>query len=111
MLSFRLDYPPTVNLYWRTWNGRPVLSAQGRAYRSAAAEFRPESPLESRLAVCLQLTMPDRRKRDIDNVAKAVLDAIGHAGIWYDDCQVDKLLIERIGIEPPGCVDVIIEEL
>jgi crossover junction endodeoxyribonuclease RusA len=111
MLSFRLDYPPTVNLYWRVWNGRPVLSAKGRAYRSAAEEFRPPTPLDTRLAVRLRLTMPDRRKRDIDNVAKAVLDAIGHAGIWHDDSQVDRLLIERIAIEPPGCVDVIIEEI
>lgn len=110
-MHFRLDYPPTVNHYWRVWNGRPILSAKGRAYRTAAEEFRPAIPLSSRLAVSLQLTMPDRRKRDIDNVAKAVLDAIGHAGLWNDDCQVDRLLIERVAVEPPGCVDVIIEEL
>lgn len=111
MIAFRLDYPPSVNKYWRSWRGHVVLSGDGKRYRSAAAEYARASPLTGRLAVSLQLTMPDNRKRDIDNTAKAVLDAIGHAGIWLDDSQVDRLLIERLGIEPPGCVDVIIEEL
>jgi crossover junction endodeoxyribonuclease RusA len=61
--------------------------------------------------VSLELIEPDRRRRDIDNVAKAVLDACGHAGIWEDDSQVSKLYIARAGIEKPGCVDVIIEQL
>lgn len=111
MLSFRLDYPPSVNHYWRSFRGMVVLSAAGKAYRGAAAEFSTPQPLTGRLAVSLELTMPDRRKRDLDNCCKAILDAIGHAGIWVDDCQIDRLLIQRVGVEPPGCVDVVIEEL
>lgn len=111
MISFRLDYPPSVNHYWLAFRGRVVLSNDGKRYRSAAAKHGGDSPLTGRLSVELRLTMPDRKRRDIDNTAKAVLDAIGHAGIWLDDSQVDRLLIERLGIEPPGCVDVTIEEL
>jgi crossover junction endodeoxyribonuclease RusA len=113
--AFRLDWPPTINHYWKTRcvNGRPIVYATpaAKAYREAAADQRPTAPLLGRLAVSLELTMPDRRRRDIDNAAKAVLDAISHAGIWQDDSQIDKLLIERIGIEKPGCVDVVIEQL
>lgn len=110
-LTFRLDYPPSVNHYWRSFRGQVVLSAAGKQYRSAAAQYARTEPLTGRLSVSLELTMPDNRRRDIDNTAKAVLDAIGHAGIWVDDCQVDLLVIRRIGVEPPGCVDVVIEEV
>jgi crossover junction endodeoxyribonuclease RusA len=109
MLSFRLDYPPTVNRYWRHWRGMVVLSPEGRRYRQAAMEFAPPEPILSRVSVALQVTMPDKRKRDLDNVLKAVLDALGHARIYRDDSQVDRLVVERIGIEPPGCVDVFVD--
>jgi len=106
---FRLDYPPSVNTYWRSWRGRVVLSARGLAYRTAAAGLtRARFDVGDRLRVALALTMPDKRIRDIDNVAKAVLDAIGHAGIYDDDSQIDFLSIQRLAVEPPGCVDVTI---
>jgi len=56
------------------------------------------------------LFMPDRRKRDIDNTLKALLDALTHAGVWLDDSQVVDLRIRKsptLG----GFVSVIIEEL
>jgi len=106
---FRLDYPPSVNTYWRSWRGRVVLSAKGREYQSAAVGVTDVTfDSEDRLAVSMELTMPDRRRRDVDGVFKAVLDAIGHAGIYDDDSQIDFLSIKRLGVEPPGCVDVTI---
>ena len=111
MISFRLDYPPSVNHYWKSFRGMVTLSAAAKAYRAAAADYALPAPLQGRLAVSLELLMPDNRRRDIDNTAKAILDAIGHAGIWRDDCQIDRLVIQRVGVEPPGSVDVIIEEL
>lgn len=38
---------------------------------------------------------PDRRRRDIDNVQKALLDALQHAGAYSDDSQIIRLSIER----------------
>jgi Holliday junction resolvase RusA-like endonuclease len=32
---------------------------------------------------------------DVDNFAKAVLDAVTHAGIWRDDRQVEMLMIRK----------------
>jgi len=45
--------------------------------------------------------MPDRRRRDLDNLLKSLLDAITHAGIWDDDSQVKHLEIREFGREPP----------
>lgn len=119
----RLPYPPTVNTYWRSvpvqsGSGRPsvkvLISGRGRAYRSevkalCTAEMLrsgfggfPEGPLRVELAV----EMPDRRKRDLDNLLKGLLDAIGHAGVYGDDSQIARLEVERLGVRKPGGVTV-----
>jgi len=62
----------------------------------AQRDDMPAELLTGRLAVRLQLYPPDRRKRDVDNLAKAPFDAItASAAVWLDDSQVDTLLIER----------------
>ena len=38
---------------------------------------------------------PDKKRRDLDNHMKALLDAITHAGLWEDDEQIDQLQIYR----------------
>jgi crossover junction endodeoxyribonuclease RusA len=48
-----------------------------------------------RLAVEIEAHVPDKRKRDLDNLFKAVLDSLTHAGVWADDSQIDALRIVR----------------
>jgi crossover junction endodeoxyribonuclease RusA len=36
---------------------------------------------------------PDHRRRDLDNLAKAILDALQHAGVYGNDCQVKLLTL------------------
>ena len=38
---------------------------------------------------------PDNRRRDIDNVQKALLDALQHGGAYADDSQIVRLSIEK----------------
>ena len=38
---------------------------------------------------------PDRRRRDLDNLPKAVQDSIAHAGVFEDDSQIDLLIVRR----------------
>ena len=87
--------------------GQPTLISS----REAAKGLTKVKAGKSRVKVSLYLIMPDNRKRDIDNVLKAVLDAIGHAEIYHDDSQVDELHVVRGHVEPPGCVDVIIQKI
>ena len=37
----------------------------------------------------------DRRRRDIDNIAKALLDALQHGGVYIDDSQIVDLRIKK----------------
>lgn len=115
-----LPWPPTINTYWRhmTIRGKPVvsISARGRDYRKAVIGevlrrcVRKPEPMTGAVAVRLELWPPDRRIRDIDNYAKAIFDAMTHAGVWRDDSQVDELHIYRMGVQAPGAAVVEIWE-
>jgi crossover junction endodeoxyribonuclease RusA len=54
---------------------------------------------------------PDRRKRDLDNITKALLDALVRAGVLKDDYQVARLYAERDLPEPPGKVRLVVGEV
>jgi crossover junction endodeoxyribonuclease RusA len=51
-------------------------------------------PLAGSLAVSVDFYLPDRRRRDLDNLSKAVLDACNGV-VWEDDQQVTQLHITK----------------
>lgn len=106
-----LPWPPSTNRIWRNVavNGKPrtLLSEEGRRYRTNAAQMCMlggvnNRQLAGRLAVSLVACPPDRRARDLDNVLKATLDALTHAGVWLDDSQIDLLSVERAQVVKGG---------
>jgi crossover junction endodeoxyribonuclease RusA len=113
-VTVELPYPPSVNRLWRSVGGRTLLSREGRRYRrevmARLAAMRAQ-PMRGRLAVRIELHPPDRRRCDIDNAQKALVDALEHAGLFEDDSQIDDLHTRRAGIVPGGRVLVEIVEL
>lgn len=110
--TYRLPFPPSMNHYWRRHGHIMHVSAKGHAFRRDVYELcNGEPPLTGRLAIQLELTLPTRRKCDIDNYVKSTLDALAHAGVFENDNQVDELRVKRLHVEPPGCCDVTITEL
>jgi crossover junction endodeoxyribonuclease RusA len=91
------------------------LSKEGRQYREVVAgivcEQVKRKPLKRKLSMCLEAYPPDRRRRDVDNLPKAVLDALGHGGLYLDDSQIDRLLVERCDIVSGGGLRVVVFEL
>lgn len=110
-ITLDLPWPPSVNRYWRNVQGRMVLSREGRRYREAVdglvwRHLQQEGEQigfgESDLEVTIEAYPPDKRKRDLDNLLKATLDALEYAGLFTDDAQIDRIIITRRENTSPG---------
>lgn len=104
-LTLTLPIPPGTNNLYATVHGHRVLSSEGRAYKARASRLaiaealvsRWRYPVGGRLTVAVRLWFADRRRRDIDNI-KALIDSIAE-GLRFDDCMIDRLEIERAGVD------------
>lgn len=112
--SIDLPFPPTVNTYYRSIvRGKRaivLISEKGREYRKAVAQLVQIARLKSfgqqRLAISINAYMPDRRRRDLDNLTKSVQDSLCHAGVFDDDSQIDQITIRRMHVQAPGRIAV-----
>lgn len=119
MINIRLPFPPTMNTYWRNFRGRTVLSLRGRKFKKMVGEIVLTSIKKDlikeiynkRLEVYIDYFPPDRRKRDLDNYVKAILDGLEEAQVYANDEQIDRLLLNRKEIVKGGYVDVTISSL
>lgn len=118
--SFILPWPPSVNSYWRhptkgPLAGRHLISVEGRAYRVAVKHALDEQRFDAmgadRLAVDIVVEVPDRRRRDLDNITKGLLDALCEAGLYADDSQIDDLHIIRGQVHAPGYIRLTIRSI
>ena len=114
VVEITLPWPPTVNTYWRQFQGRVLISKQGREYRKVVADQvmlqRAAKHLDHAVRVEIKAFRPDRRRRDLDNLLKALLDSMTHAGVMDDDALIQDLRIywaDEIG----GMVKVKIEAM
>ncbi|EER7416316.1 RusA family crossover junction endodeoxyribonuclease [Escherichia coli] len=124
-----LPFPPSVNTYWRHPNkgafaGKSLISAAGRKFQSAAGRKfqsaacaaiveqlrRLPKPTSAPASVEIVLFPPDNRIRDLDNYNKALFDALTHAGVWEDDRQVKRMLVEWGPVIPKGKVEITISK-
>ena len=109
-----LPYPPSLNRYWRRVGNRTVLSREARRFRKRVKDawfvqrfVHYREPLGSTpVEVKMVVSPPDNRRRDLDNVLKAVFDGIEAAGVIDDDSQVRRLEVEFSGIVTEGQIDV-----
>ncbi len=64
-----------------------------------------------KLRVELYIYPPDEKRRDVDNVCKAVLDVLQQAGIYTDDFKVWQLYVERCSVRLHGEVEFVITRI
>jgi len=67
-------------------------------------------PSGGRIALAMDAFPPDRRRRDLDNIQKPVLDALEHAGVYMDDSQIDLLVTRRREAVSGGRLLVTVDE-
>jgi crossover junction endodeoxyribonuclease RusA len=108
-ISIKLPWPPSVNNYWKpskhshgnkTRRGL-VRTKEADAYKLAVLQTCMlgkimNKRLSGPLTVHIEAYVPDRRKRDIDNIRKAIYDALTDANVWDDDSQIMRDSAEKI---------------
>lgn len=108
-IDFDLPYPPSINHYYiRTARG-VILGASGKAFRRDVCFILSQHKglfADERLSLTINVYPPDKRRRDIDNICKATLDALEHAGLYDNDNQIDKLIINRLHVVSYGLLSV-----
>jgi crossover junction endodeoxyribonuclease RusA len=112
-MQVSIPFPPSVNHYWRHVGGRVYISDRGMAYRQAVGfACLGMQPLTGEVAVIIEVTAPDRRRRDLDNLLKASLDALS-GWLWHDDAQIADLHIRwaRERVKKPGALKVSVRPL
>ena len=111
MIKLELPYPPSVNHYWGQAGKNKFIGKKGKEFRISVAEACLDAgvvALEGRLSMHVSLYPPDRRKRDVDNVLKPLLDAMEHAGCFDNDNQIDELHIIRRDVRKGGSCVVLV---
>ena len=97
-------FPPTLNhnvarngkRYFRDKNYDAFIELVGYEWR----RVQPRKwDVNRRFAISIQLFYDSKRRYDVDNRVKPILDALTKAGVWQDDSQVDDVRVTRCGID------------
>ena len=118
--STRATPPPLVLFYQGrplSWartalhNGRRITPKAQRLYKrqvgffcaaqTAARQDWPSECPDTRFRVSLNFSLGDRRRCDVDNLCKAVLDACNGIA-WRDDSQIDELHATKTHADKPS---------
>ncbi|MEO0943221.1 MAG: RusA family crossover junction endodeoxyribonuclease [Pseudomonadota bacterium] len=109
-ITVRLPWPPsTNNLFAHRAMGGTIRRFPSKTYkrwRKSAVQALCDLGVNKITTACrieIVLTPPDRRRRDIDNYLKAILDALVEAEVISDDSLIDELSARReLGHQPAG---------
>lgn len=106
MIEVRLPLPPSTNNLYINRGKKRVISERYRAWRQAAGwaliEQSPKA-VNGDFDLWLYVEWPDKRRRDLDNHLKAVLDLLVSHQLVEDDSRCQAMHIYR-GLKGKECV-------
>jgi crossover junction endodeoxyribonuclease RusA len=90
MAEFQIPYPPSTNRIWRQGQGRVHKSQEYKDWLALASwemrvQLGPRIVITNPFKLTVRVQRPDRRKRDLDNLLKPILDLIAHYGLIEND--------------------------
>ena len=113
MTTITIALPPSVNSIWRFGRGGRVhKSTRYCAWqRTAGWELAAQRPkrVAGPVKVSIAAGRPDRRRRDIDNLSKSLLDLLQVHRVIKDDSMVTSLAARWDEAIPAGTVRVTVE--
>ena len=106
-------HPISVNLMYRTYRGRIILSQRGREFKKVVGEVLGGMNLPKVLGdvdVVVVFEFNDRRRRDIDNYGKAIIDCV--KGVMFeDDSAIMRLTMVKKLKAPASSMTVVVRAL
>jgi len=115
-VTFEIPWPPSINKYYgRNKFGGVYLKKDAKQYLEYTPwlikQKYPKTKIFGAVKILRDLYPPDNRRRDEDNIVKAINDSIMKAGIIKDDSQIMKAVNVKHQPKPPGCVKITLEEI
>ena len=112
MIIIVTPHPPSVNHYYgQARSGKRYIKPAGIEYRIATKEYVDRHKLVAPagfLQVGIQVYPPDNRRRDMDNLLKATLDSLQHAGVYEDDSLIHDLRLVKMPVVKGGMLRIFI---
>lgn len=111
MIRYELPFPPSVNNLFinsRKTGGR-FPSPQYKEWRKAAGQavlVQGRKHIRGKVNIAIGIMRPDRRRRDISNLMKAVEDLLVEMQVIEDDSLVEKISIQWVAAGP-ACVVIV----
>jgi crossover junction endodeoxyribonuclease RusA len=115
-MKITLPYPPALNSLYRSSGKHWYISKKAKLYkesdyylvRNVIGLKSPYFAVEP-LSLKVYIYPPDKRKRDIDGIFKALLDSLTKAELYTDDSQIKRLYAEMRDKREGGQVDIEID--
>lgn len=103
MVEIILPRPPSINRLWRIGRGRMFRSAEYMAWLDRCEVIIKEAEIpaiKGKYKIMIRVARPDKRRRDIDNLAKAVQDFLQKSGVIEDDCLCEAIYCKWVDSGP-----------
>ena len=85
----------SVNKYYRSWQGRVLISKDGREFKKEVdLLLNNYEKVLGKIKLTLILHFKDKRKRDLDNYNKVLIDCLKNK-LFEDDDQIYQLYMEK----------------
>jgi Holliday junction resolvase RusA-like endonuclease len=105
-VSYRLPFPLSVNnLFFNTKRGRVKTTRYQAWLREVSSVLKSQGLvyIPGKVTVRILLIRPDKRRRDVDNYGKSLIDSLVLNGIIEDDSLIEKLMLSWYSRDLSGC--------
>jgi crossover junction endodeoxyribonuclease RusA len=108
-----LPFAPSVNRLWRMGRGKKMYKS--KVYEDWIGVCRvliykgKHIPIMGHYQLTIEAVRPDKRRRDIDNLIKAVSDVLQDTGLIEDDCLCQEVTAKWVKEGPE--MRVILEKI
>lgn len=106
VIELTLPFPPSVNRLWRAKRGGGVYRSPEYVTWAKAAAWEIAAQIKTRsifghYSLTIEAVKPDKRRRDLGNLEKAISDALVSAGVVEDDHLCNEIILRWVETGPP----------